>query len=248
MGRTDPTTKPSIGITHDTNCSASHEEAIVNHQDGPKIAENQFTPPSDSVHAPLNMTDIDTQLSSTHTLTERVVAESSECEAKASSSFVNEHDYTYVDENDQTQSTKHIPIDQSRNRFPDADDLTVAIGQLSVDEENYVSYYGRSSGLHLLASVVEQVDLREKAWSGNSLPRVGISNPLNCLPEGTYFPEYISPTDYVSGLPNLREQEYMLQIYFIHVHPHLPILHAKDIMTSFRNVSVAFHLTVQALI
>lgn len=154
----------------------------------------------------------------------------------SNSSLLSTNDSIYTS----TEDPQDEPSDNPHNRYADADDLSVAIGQLSIDDDNYVSYHGRSTGLHLLANAVEQVDTRNNTQAGgfNADTAFRVSNPLGYIPTQTSSVADISPTDCITGLPPLAEQEYLLRLYFVHAHPENPVVHAGDIMRSFRHMSV----------
>ncbi|CAL1709508.1 unnamed protein product [Somion occarium] len=112
------------------------------------------------------------------------------------------------------------------------DDIALAVGQLSINEDEQVRYHGKASGLHLLG-INERSDGRNKGhiWR---FPKARVWPPLPSTAR--------SPTkteeDWISRLPDLPEQEHLLKLYFIYVHPALPIIHKKSFMENYRNVNL----------
>ncbi|KAI0080455.1 hypothetical protein K474DRAFT_1637713 [Panus rudis PR-1116 ss-1] len=112
------------------------------------------------------------------------------------------------------------------------DELAIAVGQLSINEDEQVRYHGKASGLHLLGSN-ERADGRSEngIWR---FPRARVWPPLP--------PTIRSPTkseeEWMSRLPDLAEQEHLLNLYFIYVHPALPIIHKQTFWDSYRNVNL----------
>lgn len=47
-----------------------------------------------------------------------------------------------------------------------------------------------------------------------------------------------SEHDWLGYLPDNAEQEYLLEIYWVYVHPALPIIHKRTFMEAFREMSV----------
>lgn len=150
---------------------------------------------------------------------------------------------THITSNEDVDPAETGPY---HNHFVDADDLSVAIGQLSIDDEDYLCYHGRSSGLHLLASVVAQVDRRQSVHPAPRPTPSRANNLMGTLPIGPNFAPPLSAVDHITDLPSWEMQEYLLRLYFVYVHPHFPIVHVGDVMRSFRHSSVTISFGVKS--
>ncbi len=135
------------------------------------------------------------------------------------------------------------------------DELAVAVGQLSINEDQQVRYHGKASGLHLLG-IKERVDGRNDGgiWyvffssfhndgrligTFRRFPKARVWPPL---PATVRTPSK-SEEDWMSRLPDVAEQEHLLELYFTYVHPALPILHKKSFMENYRQMCVSKYLT-----
>ena len=127
------------------------------------------------------------------------------------------------------------------------DELAVAVGQLSINEDEQVRYHGKASGLHLLG-IKERVDGRNEGgiWyvffpisycdgrligPSRRFPKARVWPPL---PATARTPSK-SEEDWTPRLPDVAEQEHLLELYFTYVHPALPILHKKSFMENYRH-------------
>ncbi|KAE9408528.1 hypothetical protein BT96DRAFT_970469 [Gymnopus androsaceus JB14] len=103
----------------------------------------------------------------------------------------------------------------------DEDELAVATGQLSLNEDEQVRYHGKASGLHILGAK-ERVDDRNEGgiWR---FPTVSSSRITMREDE----------EDLTADLPSAEMQEHFLKVYFEHVHSFLPILHKRAFYQAF---------------
>ncbi|THH02019.1 hypothetical protein EW026_g775 [Hermanssonia centrifuga] len=113
------------------------------------------------------------------------------------------------------------------------DELAIAVGQLSLNEDEQVRYHGKASGLHLLGAA-ERLDGRNEGgiWR---FPKARVWPPL---PPTARTPTK-SEEDWANCLPSLEMQEHLLELYFTYVHAQLPILHKKAFMDTFRKGNAA---------
>lgn len=122
------------------------------------------------------------------------------------------------------------------------DELTGAVGQLSLNEDEQVRYHGKASGLHLLG-LKERVDGRNEGgiWSVTILqtfiPLSSNSSSFRRFPKARVWPALPSnaqngrPTadddELASQLPEPALQEHLLELYFTYVHPSFPVVHKR---------------------
>ncbi|KAH8083353.1 fungal-specific transcription factor domain-containing protein [Cristinia sonorae] len=110
------------------------------------------------------------------------------------------------------------------------DELAVAVGQLSINEDEQVRYHGKASGLHLLGAGERDDDRVEGGiWR---FPGARVWPPLPAT--ARKLTKTRTEHDWQGYLPEPSEQEYLLQIYWAHVHPALPIIQKKLFMESFQ--------------
>lgn len=131
------------------------------------------------------------------------------------------------------------------------DELAVAVGQLSINEDEQVRYHGKASGLHLLGAS-EREDNRAEGgiWYDFMCAGEFSDMPLTLVyrrfPGARVWPP-LPPTvrrskktnteyDWLGYLPDIAEQEYLLEIFWVYVHPALPIIHKKLFMECFREM------------
>ncbi|KAL4247550.1 hypothetical protein ABKN59_007339 [Abortiporus biennis] len=107
------------------------------------------------------------------------------------------------------------------------DELAIAVGQLSMNEDDQVRYHGKASGLHLLMGEREDGRHEGGIWR---FPKSRVWPPL---PATANTPTK-SEEDWATLLPDPSEQEHLLELYFTYVHPSLPILHKQAFMDSYR--------------
>ncbi|OBZ66363.1 Nitrogen assimilation transcription factor nit-4 [Grifola frondosa] len=113
------------------------------------------------------------------------------------------------------------------------DELAIAVGQLSLNEDQQVRFHGKVSGLHLLG-VKERQDGRNEGglWR---FPKARVWPPLP--PTAANQPKGLD--DFVPRLPDPATQELLLELYFTYVHPALPVVHKPSFMEDFRNGNLA---------
>ena len=132
------------------------------------------------------------------------------------------------------------------------DEMALAVGQLSINEDEQVRYHGKASGLHLLGAS-ERHDGRSEggiwyvynAHFGFNLVSISLADwgKFRRFPKARVWPP-LPPTqrtptktedDWLSRLPPQDVQEHLLELYFTYVHTQLPILHKKTFMELYRN-------------
>ncbi|KAF8062419.1 fungal-specific transcription factor domain-containing protein [Lyophyllum atratum] len=108
------------------------------------------------------------------------------------------------------------------------DDLTGAVGQLSLNEDEQVRYHGKASGLHLLGNK-ERVDARNEGgiWR---FPKARVWPPLPSSASTAMNGE----DEYARRLPEQSVQEHLLELYFKYVHPILPLVHKRSFFEAFK--------------
>ncbi|KAF8874834.1 fungal-specific transcription factor domain-containing protein, partial [Infundibulicybe gibba] len=120
------------------------------------------------------------------------------------------------------------PVDSSSDS---EEELTGAVGQLSLNEDAEVRYHGKASGLYLLG-IKERLDGRNEGgiWR---FPKARVWPPL---PSGAATNE---EDEFVSRLPPPELQDHLLNLYFTYVHPSFPIIHKRSFFETFRLVPKA---------
>ncbi|TFK80053.1 hypothetical protein K466DRAFT_504549 [Polyporus arcularius HHB13444] len=122
-------------------------------------------------------------------------------------------------------------VDESMEETTESgeDEIAVAIGQLSINEDEQVRYHGKMSGLHLLG-VKERQDGRGAGgiWR---FPKARVWPPL---PPAARNSQRRQSEEFVPRLPDLSTQELLLELYFTYVHPVLPIVHKPSFMDDWR--------------
>ncbi|CAG8560197.1 7561_t:CDS:2 [Cetraspora pellucida] len=108
------------------------------------------------------------------------------------------------------QSPENVQAKDNSN----IDDLNEVMGILSIDENKQVRYHGRSSGLYLLKNS-ERYKNGMLSLSDNS-PEETLISTQNL--ESLKRPE-------LTILPSQEISEHLLEIYFTHIHPLLPIIY-----------------------
>ncbi|KAI8972440.1 fungal-specific transcription factor domain-containing protein [Trametes punicea] len=111
------------------------------------------------------------------------------------------------------------------------DEIAVAVGQLSLNEDEQVRFHGKVSGLHMLG-VQERSDGRNEGglWR---FPKARVWPPLP--PAVRNSRRRREAEEFVPRLPDLATQELLLELYFAYVHPALPIVHKRSFLDDFRN-------------
>ncbi|KAI0365000.1 hypothetical protein BV20DRAFT_1103242 [Pilatotrama ljubarskyi] len=110
------------------------------------------------------------------------------------------------------------------------DEMAVAVGQLSLNEDEQVRFHGKASGLHMLG-VKERQDGRNEGgiWR---FPKARVWPPL---PPAVRNSQRRMQDEFVPRLPDVATQELLLELYFTYVHPALPIVHKRSFLDDFRN-------------
>jgi hypothetical protein len=122
-------------------------------------------------------------------------------------------------------------------------ELTGAVGQLSLNEDEQVRYHGKASGLHLLGNK-ERVDRRNEGgiWLVflPHVPHISDLFTLRRFPKARVWPPLPSGSttlggedEFVSQLPSAEVQRHLLDLYFAHVHPSFPIIRKQAFFDSF---------------
>lgn len=110
------------------------------------------------------------------------------------------------------------------------DEIAVAIGQLSINEDEQVRFHGKASGLHMLG-VKERQDGRNEGgiWR---FPKARVWPPL---PPAVRNSQRRAADEFAPRLPDVPTQELLLDLYFTYVHPALPIVHKRTFLEDFRS-------------
>ncbi|KAF8153056.1 fungal-specific transcription factor domain-containing protein [Crassisporium funariophilum] len=118
-------------------------------------------------------------------------------------------------------------VDDNSMTSDSEEELTGAVGQLSLNEDEQVRYHGKASGLHLLGSK-ERVDRRNEGgiWR---FPKARVWPPL---PSGSTALN--GEDEFVSQLPASQVQENLLDLYFSYVHPSFPVIHKSSFFESYK--------------
>ncbi|TFK31644.1 fungal-specific transcription factor domain-containing protein [Crucibulum laeve] len=117
------------------------------------------------------------------------------------------------------------PIDSASS--DNEEELTGAVGQLSLNEDEQLRYHGKASGLHLLG-VRERVDGRNEGgiWR---FPKARVWPPLP-----TSAITMNSDDEFMSQLPEQSVQQHLLDLYFTYVHPSFPVVHKRAFSEAFK--------------
>ncbi|KAI0694111.1 fungal-specific transcription factor domain-containing protein [Cytidiella melzeri] len=133
--------------------------------------------------------------------------------------------------NDRSPDLRELATDyesQDEEEESGEDELAIAVGQLSINEDLQVRYHGKASGLHLL-NASQRDDGRSEGgiWR---FPKARVWPPVSA---DAQTPTKVED-ERVDRLPPLDIQERLLEIYFTYVHAQLPIVHKKTFMDTFR--------------
>jgi hypothetical protein len=136
-----------------------------------------------------------------------------------------------------------------------SENVSVRLGQLSLDEHDQLRYHGHSSGLHLLhPQLLKQGPSTTGKRLGESgiwkFPRSGVWPPVE-----NYHSFFADDEDgrgngggWLEGqqtlLPDLDIQEHLIELYFMYAHPVLPIVHKESFLRDWkaRLVAIFFFL------
>jgi hypothetical protein len=104
--------------------------------------------------------------------------------------------------------------------------LAAALCQLSMNEERQLRYHGPASGLQLLAARGLHADAvhRDGLWR---FPDTMSSSPLDAGSPGSDL------SDLSEVLPDRATQEKLLEVYWAHVHPVVPVVDKGLFMEAF---------------
>ncbi|KAL5478360.1 hypothetical protein ACEPAI_2544 [Sanghuangporus weigelae] len=115
--------------------------------------------------------------------------------------------------------------------------ITGGVGQLSINEEAQVRFHGKASGLHLLGQKL-RIDGRNKGGIWH-FPKAGVWPPVapkSAMHLARMKNAEASERAARARLPPRDVQEHLLQLYFTHVHPFLPIVHKQAFLREFRQM------------
>ncbi|EIW53654.1 uncharacterized protein TRAVEDRAFT_174477 [Trametes versicolor FP-101664 SS1] len=121
-------------------------------------------------------------------------------------------------------------VEETEESGEGEDEIAVAIGQLSINEDEQVRFHGKASGLHMLG-VKERQDGRNEGgiWR---FPKARVWPPL---PPAVRNSQRRAADEFAPRLPDVPTQELLLDLYFTYVHPALPIVHKRTFLDDFRN-------------
>ncbi|KAI0800103.1 fungal-specific transcription factor domain-containing protein [Fomes fomentarius] len=111
------------------------------------------------------------------------------------------------------------------------DEIAIAVGQLSLNEDEQVRYHGKVSGLHLLGAN-ERQDGRG-IWR---FPKARVWPPLSPAVRNS---QRRHSAEFAPRLPDVPTQELLLELYFTYVHPALPIVHKPTFMDDWSKGNLA---------
>ncbi|KAF8625103.1 hypothetical protein AX15_005575 [Amanita polypyramis BW_CC] len=107
-------------------------------------------------------------------------------------------------------------------------ELTVALGQLSMNEEKQLRYHGKASGLYLLSDKVKSESRNEGGiWR---FPKGGV---WPALPSGAQTAAGLA--EHRVQMPEPAVQQHLLDLYFAYVHPSFPVIQ-RDAFDLFKDV------------
>ncbi|KAL5497945.1 LCB2 [Sanghuangporus vaninii] len=116
--------------------------------------------------------------------------------------------------------------------------ITGGVGQLSINEEAQVRFHGKASGLHLLGQKL-RIDGRNKGGIWH-FPKAGVWPPVapkSAMHLARMKDAEASERAARARLPPRDVQEHLLQLYFTHVHPFLPVVHKQAFLREFRQMN-----------
>jgi len=118
-------------------------------------------------------------------------------------------------------------------------DLSQALGELSLNEDDQVRHYGQASGLYLLGDQ-ERLD----NWYNGSIWHVCLHSLLlsahhlliRRFPGAhVWLPLPPIPQSMSHSLLPIDEQDHLLHLYFTHVHPSFPVIHKAAFWDAWNN-------------
>ncbi|KDQ57029.1 hypothetical protein JAAARDRAFT_35629 [Jaapia argillacea MUCL 33604] len=107
---------------------------------------------------------------------------------------------------------------------PNMDDNTEGFGQLSLDENREIRYYGKSSGLHLLGR-----SHRTDGRNDGGVWKFPTSNTRQEARRALHVPAEIAAIE----TPPRDVQDLLVNLYFVHVHPVFPVIHKRDFLENY---------------
>ncbi|EIW80084.1 hypothetical protein CONPUDRAFT_58526 [Coniophora puteana RWD-64-598 SS2] len=119
------------------------------------------------------------------------------------------------------------------------DEVTDAVGQLSLNEDEQVRYHGKASGLYLLG-----INQRQEARNEGGIwrfPKARVWPPLPPGARDSSTTRSEVPED--DKLPSPQLQEHLLELYFTYVHPVFPVLNKAAFFEAFRHEYGHFRLS-----
>lgn len=135
-----------------------------------------------------------------------------------------------------TQSTKHDEHDKQQEEADKLDKLVSNIGMVSVQGASDARYLGSTSGISFARVVLSAV---KQSVSTNNSERAGIRpsrSPTNVAAAGgssmrdTYFGLQTKPSIKEAPFPDRQLGEKLVNLYFEHANPQIPVLHRGEFM------------------
>ncbi|KAH8833745.1 fungal-specific transcription factor domain-containing protein [Flagelloscypha sp. PMI_526] len=149
-------------------------------------------------------------------------------------------DNTYRNSTLSTSTSSGEAQDQEFKERGEDPDWTGAIGQLSLNEDDEVRYHGRASGLHLLGNR-ERDDGRNLGgiWR---FPKARVWPPLASDPASaantirtSVYNGFPNEADLLVHMPDIQNQQLLLDAYFTCVHPYFPILMKQSFLDDWKH-------------
>lgn len=136
-------------------------------------------------------------------------------------------------------------LDHEEHDDGNESDLADALGQLSVNDVKQVRYHGKASGLQFLTPAMTSSEGQENV-AGPSRFKEGLwaFPPAGVWPPPPPQEKLSSLTTDIDNdmrvdaaaskdLPSVEKQQHLLHLYFIYVHPILPIVHKPTFLRDF---------------
>ena len=145
----------------------------------------------------------------------------------STSANVDNHSQTSTTRPTETENVSPLSITQQQGPMSELADV---VGQLSLDENREVRYHGRSSGLYLISKSARYKDF---FWR---FPKAGVWPPAE--DEASFHKtedEILAKTHANDDLPDKRTADHLMELYWIYVHPHIPLLYRSLFVRQFRN-------------
>lgn len=114
----------------------------------------------------------------------------------------------------------------SLNENENENELTGAVGQLSLNEDAQLRYHGKVSGLHFLSDKVKVESRNEGGiWR---FPKGGVWPALPPRANSA-----TTAAEYRPQMPDATVQRHLLDLYFTYVHPSFPVIHKEAFFDAF---------------